>query len=327
MQEIFNMQFGSHVYGTNLPTSDHDFKGIFLPTPREILLGQGKQTYSMSTRPNDQNKNAVGDIDVELFSLKQYMKLLLEGQTVALTMLFAPKHNILQTSPIYDAIVTHKDKWLHKGINAFAGYCRQQANKYGIKGSRVAASRHATNCFHGLMMSYGSQAKLRDHWGDVELAFNNMEHCEFLIDNMHGDPTKTVRMLSVCNRKVQEHITVKEAHKIYKHLFDEYGQRALAAEKQENVDWKACMHAVRVAGEAHELLTTHHITYPRPDAPVLLQIRRGELSYQIVADLIENGLKSLEEAQQKSTLPDKPDFQFAEDFVYNAYLNIVKSYE
>ncbi len=80
------------------------------------------------------------------------------------------------------------------------------------------------------------------------------------------------------------------------------------------------MHAVRVASEAYELLMLHHITYPRPEAALLLQIRKGELPYQQVAELIEQGLADLGYAQSKSTLPAEPDRQWAEDFVHDRYL-------
>ena len=126
-------------------------------------------------------------------------------------------------------------------------------------------------------------------------------------------------MLDVCNRKVQEHITVEEAHRIYKHLFEEYGQRSLLAEKNEGVDWKAMMHATRVCREAEELLLTHAITYPRPEAALLLQIRKGELPYRQVADLLEMGLERLDECQRLSTLPQRPDKAFAEDLVAEIY--------
>jgi predicted nucleotidyltransferase len=316
--QIVKMEFGSHMYGTNLPSSDRDYKGIFIPDPKEIILGRGKQTITTSTNLIPSSKNSEEDTDLELFSLKQYLKLLLEGQTVALTMLFCPKKNLIQTSETWECLQLHKDRWLHKGVSAFAGYCRQQANKYGIKGSRVAASRHAMEFFNFLAPT----SKLHESWEGIKLAFTGMEHCEFIEEPIRGSE-KSVRMLSVCNKKVQENVTAKEAAKIYTHLFNEYGQRALAAEKQENVDWKALMHAVRVAAEAYELLTTHHITYPSPNRELLLQIRKGELSYQAVAEIIEEGLLQLERAQEISNLPEKPDYEFAEDFIYRSYLSSV----
>lgn len=61
---------------------------------------------------------------------------------------------------------------------------------------------------------------------------------------------------------------------------------------------------------------TGNITFPRPEAPLLLQIRRGELDYKVVAPIIEEGLLRIENAQAKSTLPDKPDYKLAEDIIY-----------
>lgn len=319
MNEIFKMRFGSHVYGTNLESSDQDFKGIFIPTPREIILGTNKETHNSSTRHPLQPKNSNIDIDLEMFSLKKYMKLLLDGQTVAVTMLFCPPNHCLLSTPISREIVHYKDKWLHKGISAYAGYCRQQANKYGIKGSRVSAARFAAEFFKSVSYNFNPRLKLKDIWDQITEEFKGMEHVEFLEATMHGNTEYAARMLSVCNRKVQENITVKEAYSIYKHVFDEYGQRALQAESNTNVDWKACMHAIRVAGEARELLTTHNITYPRPNAELLLKVRKGELEYKQVSELIEQGLEELEKAQLISTLPEKPDYQFAEDFVYQQY--------
>ncbi|MCE9564639.1 MAG: hypothetical protein K8U57_21610 [Planctomycetes bacterium] len=128
----------------------------------------------------------------------------------------------------------------------------------------------------------------------------------------------------MCNRKVQEHATLKEAHAIFRRTFEEYGQRALLAEKNEGVDWKAMMHALRVSREAEELLLHHTITYPRPEASLLLAIRKGELPYKQVAEMLEEGLLRLEECRRISRLPDEPDHDSAEALVVDCYRNVVK---
>ena len=318
---LVKMQFGSHVYGTNLPSSDLDFKGVHLPSGRDILLQRPRNTINVKTNHDNSKKNSAEDVDFESFSLQQYFKLLLEGQTVALTMLFVPDRWIRESSPEWDLIREHKEKWLHKGVSAFAGYCRQQANKYGVKGSRVAASRAAMDLFARLMAENGTQTKLRDAWGEIETLASDPahQHMEIVEGNLRGRPELVVRMFDVCNRKVQEHITVKEAHKIYKHLFDEYGHRALLAEKNEGVDWKAMMHAVRVCREAEELLLSRTISYPRPEAELLLRVRKGELPYREVAEMLEAGLERLEECRGISTLPEEPDRGFAEELVADVY--------
>ena len=316
---IVRMQFGSHVYGTNVPTSDLDFKAVHIPAAEDILLQRVRPSINTQKKKNEGEKNGPDDIDFESFALQKFMTMLLEGQTVALSMLFTPDHWIIERSPEWDAIREQRHRWLHRSVSAFAGYCRQQANKYGIRGSRVAASRAAMTWAEAMIEAHGLRAKLRDHWPEVEeLATRGLEHVA-IVEGTHADD-QPLRFLEVCNRKIQEHATFKEAHAICKRVFDEYGHRALLAETNQGVDWKACMHAVRVSREAEELLLHHTITYPRPEADLLLAIRKGELPYKEVADMLETGLDRLEECQQEApALPDRGDHAAAEALVLDAY--------
>ena len=312
------MQFGSHVYGTNLPTSDLDLKAVHVPEATDILLQRVKPAISITTKQDATKRNAAGDVDFESFALQKFMAMLLEGQTVALSMLFTPDEWIREDSAEWRFIKANKQKWLHRGVSAFAGYCRQQANKYGIRGSRVAASRAAMEFFNALIELHGYQAKLKDHWGAIEgLVQNGNEHLG-IAEGQHG-PGKTVLMLEVCNRKIQEHATVKEGFAVCKRIFDEYGHRALMAETNEGVDWKAMMHAVRVAREAEELLLHHKISYPRPEADLLKEIRTGRRPYKEVAQMLETGLARLEECKTISSLPDRADESAAEKLVLDVY--------
>jgi predicted nucleotidyltransferase len=321
MKPIIQMHFGSHVYGTNTPQSDMDFKGIFMPSVRDIVLGQVHETITHNTKKGD-GKNSPEDIDSEFHSLKKYMALLLQGQTVALDMFFTPKEFHLIKSGLWDELQRLKEHWLHKNILPFIGYCRQQANKYGIKGSRVAATRDAMHFFKMYYELHGSSLKLHDFWNEIEKHFVGKDHVLFMDAPMKGQE-KVVRMLDICDRKVQEHVSVKEAYAIYKRVFDEYGQRALQAESNENIDWKAMGHAVRICGQAHELLLEHSITFPRPDKDFLRQIREGKLPYKEVAEHIEIGMERLTDIQKNSSLPDKPNYQLAEDIVYQEYRHVI----
>lgn len=315
---LVRMQFGSHVYGTNVPTSDLDFKAVHVPAAEDILLQRVRPSINTKTKEDGTQKNGPDDVDFESFALQKFMAMLLEGQTVALSMLFTPDRWIIEQSLEWAAIRFHKERWLHRSVSAFAGYCRQQANKYGIRGSRVAASRAAMTWTEAAIDAHGLRAKLRDHWPLVEeFAGRGLEHVAIVVGS-HADD-QPVRFLEVCNRKVQEHATFKEAHAICKRVFDEYGHRALLAETNQGVDWKACMHAVRVSREAEELLLHHTITYPRPEAELLLAIRKGELPYKDVADMLEAGLDRLEECHRLSALPDRGDHAAAEAIVLKAY--------
>lgn len=96
---LVKMKFGSHLYGTATSESDVDYKGVFLPSKEDILLGNIPKNYSFSTKVNG-SKNNPDDIDVELYSLHYFIKLACEGQTVALDMLHALETMIVERSDI-----------------------------------------------------------------------------------------------------------------------------------------------------------------------------------------------------------------------------------
>lgn len=61
---LVKMQFGSHVYGTtNLPTSDLDYKAVYIPSIRDIILQRPKNTITSHTKKDYTAKNTAGDID------------------------------------------------------------------------------------------------------------------------------------------------------------------------------------------------------------------------------------------------------------------------
>ena len=37
---VVRLTYGSHLFGTATPASDLDIKGVFVPVPRDILLGR-----------------------------------------------------------------------------------------------------------------------------------------------------------------------------------------------------------------------------------------------------------------------------------------------
>lgn len=314
MREIVRIRFGSHLYGTATPESDLDFKAVFVPAARDILLGRVRESISVTTKADGDAKNTAGDIDVESYSLQKFLHLCADGQTVAMDMLFAPTFaRVGHLSDLWYSVQLNRQRLLSRQVKGFLGYCRQQANKYGIKGSRVAAAR----AMRERIGAFHFHQKVGEIYALTPESFQGIEHVAVI-----QHPTRqgvTEPMIEVCNRKIPFTVTAKEAFGIVDRLFQEYGKRALAAERSEGIDWKALSHAVRVGRQAIELLTTGHVTFPRPEAAHLVAIKRGELAYQPVAEEIEQLLVEVETAAEASDLPEKPDHQWIDDFVTNVY--------
>lgn len=144
MRSIVSIKFGSHLYGTATPASDLDFKSVFVPAGRDILLQRVKGSLSNQRPKAEGEKNVTGEIDEEAYSLQRYLGLAAEGQTVALDVLFAPRWAMTcKPAPEWQEIEANRRRLVTRKSASFLGYCRQQANKYGIKGSRVSAARVA----------------------------------------------------------------------------------------------------------------------------------------------------------------------------------------
>ena len=308
---VVRIEFGSHLYGTNTPQSDHDYKSVYIPSGSDILLQRVKDSTGHKVRRYEGDRNKPEDTDDEAYSLQRYLGLLSEGQTVTIDMLFAPKP--LVTSPLWDEIRANKERLLTKRSAAFVGYCRTQANKYGIKGSRVAAAKEAAEFFAAMLVEHGTTAKV----GDFEARLPMNEHSRVVTKETSAGNMETY--YECCNRMVGFKNTLKEAAAIYSRIFDEYGHRARLAQTNEGIDWKALSHAVRVANEALELLLTANVTFPLPNAKHILEIKGGLVPYEQVANEIEGLLGDVERAAAISTLRDGADMEFIDSLVMSEY--------
>ena len=77
--------------------------------------------------------------------------------------------------------------------------------------------------------------------------------------------------------------------------------------------------SVRISEQAVELLVTGHVTFPRPNAAELLEIKTGQIPYAAVVERIDAGLAAIEEAAASSPLPEEPDHAFIRDIVLQAH--------
>lgn len=324
MKKLLFTTFGSHVYGTNTPKSDTDLKGIFVPNAKDILLCKAPHNIRQNTKIDKSAKNTSDDIDVEMFAVHNYLFQLMQGQTFALDMLFTPETFYKEASEEWYYIKQHTKHFIHKNVKPFFGYARQQAAKYGVKGSRVSVVKAMLDVLRPLP----PHSKLRAH-ETLLRATAMMVNSEF-IDRMNGrdlvgfqvsthEKDKGLVYLSVCDRLMPFTNKVIDAIKVLERLDENYGNRARMAASNEGIDWKALSHAVRVGQEAIELLKTGRITFPRQEAETLLKIKLGELPYAQVAEMIEQVFADLLVAEQESTLPEEPNREIADAIILNLY--------
>lgn len=330
MKTVVEMIFGSHLYELHTPTSDKDYKGIFIPHPRDILMGTAPKTIDTSTG-NKSSKNTVDDVDRQMYSLTKFISLACDGDTVALDMLHAGDNKLLANSEIWQYIRANRSRFYTTELTGLFGYVRKQAAKYGVKGSRLAALREVYDVLQkiddtrkmNLPLNLG-EATHRVKVGEVSHLFPTNEFCRFT--RVETLKSGCQDFYEVLGRKFQSTITVAEMKKSVYKLWDEYGERARQAEANNGIDWKALSHALRGGIQLIQIYKHGDITYPLPGSAFLKQVKAGNVPFATVQEELESVMGEVERLAAVSNYPKEVDRKFWNDFIERVYSEHVVGY-
>jgi hypothetical protein len=317
MKTIVRTLFGSHLYGTNTETSDTDRKAVHLPNAVGMLLHKKQDVLNNDTKVGNVGKNAPTDVDDESFALHRFFAMLANSDTMAIEMLFTPEHQILEVTPEWRTVLNYRDRFITKNIENDLGYIVRQSAKYGVKGGRMATVRLALQWVENWIRLYGSISGLGQHHVALQQFADANEHSSIIgIPHPSGEPQWH---WEVVGRKLPFRASLGEVHKILTQVFDNYGERVRQAERNDGVDWKALSHAVRVGHQTIERLETGELTFPRPNAKLLLRIKRGELEFKRVEEKLELLIEGIKDAHGKSDLRETIDQELADQITLNFY--------
>lgn len=334
MRTVMKGYFGSHLYGTSTPESDVDFKEIFVPHPRDILLGTAMNHTNLNTN-NTATKNTKDDVDHELYSLKYFFKLAAEGETVALDMIHTPADLVVKSDlpDVWKFIQDNRSRFYTTNMKAYLGYVRKQASKYGVKGSRLAALRGVLAIVNQIPEQWvdyqedGSTKQRRTKVEDIKHRLPENEFCEWVFHNHEKTGPQT--FYTVLGRKYQTTLSLIELKQSLNKLDAEYGERARKAEANEGIDWKALSHAYRAGYQLKEIYQTGDLVYPLKNASIIKAIKAGDMPFKVVQGLLENTVDEVEVLAiqaHKNGMPEKVDMKFWDKFVEEVYLDNHNSY-
>lgn len=298
MTYLVETVYGSRLFGTAIPTSDMDIKRVYLSNMEDLVFGRNS-THNTVVHHGDVK------FEIEEHHISSFCRMLKQGQTITLSMLFTPPEFISQSSPAWEELQANRHRLVSKNLLPYIGYARSQAQKYSLKGERLDTldkfiadvemllemplieGRLPTHAFEGLREHYAESPGVR-LWTE-QTANQTIDHIE-ICGKSFGATTPLKLWLDPLVR-----------------LRSKFGKRSEQAREDNGVDLKAMYHAVRLVGELNEILRTGHLTYPRPEAPLLLDIRNGLLTNGEVADLIDRGMQESNRLMLTSTLRDDPD--------------------
>lgn len=315
MKTIVKMNFGSHLYGTNTENSDRDYKGVYLPELSDCILGAVKRSINNNSKSNTEQKNTKDDFDSEIYSLQYFLlELGKNGDTTFLDMIHAPDSALIETSEVWQFLRENRSKFYTKSLKSYIGYCRGQAAKYGIRGSKLEEAEKILK----VLNAHDNGQKLADYFDELP----DSEYSKrYTIEKCDA---KDNRAFDFCGKKLMANTNTFFAKQCIQQFYDGYGARAKLAQANEGIDWKAISHAFRVGYQLKELYTTGDLHFPLKDAGFLTDLKKGAFHYMNdgIADKLENLVDEIEQLAGTSSYPEKVDMSFWEEFIIKLYKSL-----
>ena len=161
MRQIVRMVYGSYLFGTNIESSGRDFKAVCLPSAEDVLL---QRVRRVGHNASSAERNQPGQEDIAFLSLQRYLKMLCEGQTVAVDMAFVPEEYYVGESigPEWYAIRNNMGRFIHSNVATFTGFALSQARRYSVKADRLDALEAAQGFFTAMGDLHGPGTKIAE---------------------------------------------------------------------------------------------------------------------------------------------------------------------
>jgi len=324
---VYLTKHGSHAYGTSLPTSDLDLRGIAIP-PKEYLLGYVKGF--------EQAKQ--DDPDFVVFGIQKFFTMASDCNPNALEIIFTDPSDHLVVTPIAERLFENRKLFLSRRTkHTFAGYAHSQLGRidrhykwlkdppkappkredFGLSEKPAIEKNQLDAAMSMIKKQLDSWAvDFIDHFDPgVRISIVN-KMTEYLAGiQIASDETfaAAARLIGFTENFI--HMLQREREYRQKQAnWDSYEEWQLnrnearaKLEAEFGYDTKHAMHLVRLMRMCREVLTTGEVHVKRPDAEELLEIRAGKWTYEDLMSWSKAEDKLLDEAMKTSVLPKEVD--------------------
>ncbi len=318
---------GSHAYGTAIPTSDVDYRGVFVADPINYLT-----PFYKVKEVEDQTEE-----DTKLYELGHFVQLAVNCNPNIVETLWVDESDITFTTPAYEYLRANRSTLLSSKI-AFttSGYAMAQLkrikghNKWINNPQPVEAPQPKD--YISVMQWFGADKNLkpnlteyfRDHrlipygtntfgiyswpgyclWTEDGTLLDKIgEQTREDIDDSELHPIMLVKW----NR--DEYKTAKEKHEQYWQWKNNRNEVRGELEEQFGYDTKHAMHLVRLMRMGEEALSQEELIVKRPDAEELLAIRNGAWTYEEILAYADDMDEKIKELYKTTNLPKKPNLK------------------
>ena len=296
---------GSHAYGTNVPTSDLDIRGIAIEKPEELI---GYQKFEQCINEKT---------DTTVFAFNKMIHLLTQNNPNIVEIIGLNPDQYLYVSKLGQELLDHKDLFLSKRcFYTFGGYARANLKRLQNALARDNYPEKEKNEH----ISISLQSALT--------TFNNQHNTEINPAFAYVDEAGKLRFKLDVDLESGEfedfYATVSNTTRNYKELLNRNRK------KDDTHLNKHAMHLVRLYLMCLEMLETGKVhTYRDKDHKLLMDIRNGKYMKKdgTMNKHFYNLIKKIEEkckkAMETTKLPEKPDMKAIEEWVMSVNKRII----
>jgi len=320
---IVEHRAGSHAYGTALPTSDLDIRGVFVAQPINI------RTPFFPVREVE----GEGE-DTKYYEVSNFLKLIIDQNPNIIETLWVNDSDITIRTPAYEMLRNSRDRLLSSKLAyTFSGYAVSQLKR--IKGhnkwimnpqpieepqqkdfTSVVFNMTDKKEFNKIVPTENTVARdIGDnHYvvypGKGETWLDKRGNPTPLTNEFfaHWESEQTPLMVAKVNLQL-----FKEAHENWKNYWiwkENRNQARSELEERFGYDTKHAMHLVRLMRMGYEGLTQHQMFVRRHDAKELLDIRNGKWSYEELIEYSEEMDAKIKQAYTETKLQRSVDLKF-----------------
>jgi len=321
---IFTCISGSHLYGTSTPQSDVDERGVFIPDYR-YFLGFVNRIEQFEDKQSD----------TVYFEIRKFLHLSCENNPNIIELLFVPESKMTFCTKEWEDIINNRQYFICKKCKfTFTGYAHSQFNRiklhrrwlmhppkkqperkdFGLLENRSTLTKDQIGAFNVLLALKLENIKEFHPLKEQIEAMNETYDFKALCQQFRDVDPKALQEIIPITDEFIEIIQKENAYAVANHEWNLYQnwkknrnpERAILEEKY-GFDTKHGSHLLRLISEGRELLMEGKITFPRPDAQYLLEVKNGKYKYEAIEGLLENYDKEFEVYYENSPLPHTPN--------------------
>ena len=298
--KMLEYMVGSKLYGTDTPTSDTDYSGVFMPNDDMVFGFERAEEVDLGVKSKrEDGKNDENAVDRIVYELRKFVKLALENNPNILEQLFVNKKNLVFSNEYGNELLRNAYLFPHKGLKEkFLGYAFSQKHKMVIRTDNYHALENANEWLEENVKTVEDSKKLLVEILDKRLPFMSVKGDNILMGDLN----------------FQRHFMLRKVKKMIAERLSKATNRKDLLTRH-GYDTKFASHLVRLMLEGKELLSTGRLEFPLRYAQTILDVKLGKWKMTEVLEYAEELEQNVVDAVELSALPKRPRYNEVQELV------------